>query len=163
MIYVILIFSFLFEATITNILPLNSIFTPLFLLVSLTLLYPYFKNKKISFIIVCVICGLIYDITLTNSCFINTLSFGICGGLIVLIYNYVNYNIYSSNIINLIIIIAYRIITYLLLCIVDFIIFDEMLLLESISNSLISNIIYGIFIYLLMDVLSKLFRIKRVE
>ncbi|MBQ9072357.1 MAG: rod shape-determining protein MreD [Bacilli bacterium] len=163
MIYIILIFSFLFEAAITNIIPLNSLLTPLFLLTSLTLLYPYFKNKKLNYIIVCIICGLFYDITLTSSSFINTLSFPLCGGLVILGYNYINYNIFSSNFLNIVILIVYRIITYLLLCIIDFISFDEMLLLEGIYNSLIANVIYGIFIYLLIDVLSKIFNIKRVE
>lgn len=163
MIYLILIFSYLFESAFSNVVPLNSIFTPLFLLTSLTILYPYFKNKKINFIIVCMICGLFYDITLTNSSFINTLSFSFCGGLIILGYNYINYNIYSSNFFNVIILIIYRIINYLLLCIIDFTKFNEMLLLEGIYNSLVSNIIYGIFIYLLIDVLSKMFSIKKVD
>lgn len=163
MIYIILIFSFLFEAAITNILPNNSILTPLFLLTSLTLLYPYFKNKKLNFVITCAICGFLYDIAFTNSSFINTLSFSLCSGLVILGYNYINYNLYSSNLFNIIILIFYRIISYLLLCIVDLISFDEMLLLEGIYNSLIANIIYGIFIYMLIDVLSKIFGIKRVE
>ena len=163
MIYVILIFSFLFEATITNILPLNSLLTPLFLLTSLTLIYPYFKNKNLNYIIVCIICGLFYDITLTNSSFINTLSFPLYGGLIILGYNYINYNMISSNFLNVFVLIIYRIITYLLLCIVDFIKFDEVLLLEGIYNSLIANVIYGIFIYMLVDVISRMFGIKRIE
>jgi len=163
MIYFILIFSYLFETAFSNVVPINTIFTPLFLLTSLTILYPYFKNKKINFIIVCIICGLFYDITLTNSSFINTLSFSICGGLIILGYNYINYNIYSSNFFNMIVLIIYRIISYLLLCIVDFIKFNEMTLLEGIYNSLISNIAYGIFIYLLIDILAKMFSLKKVE
>ena len=163
MIYIFFIFSYLFESVITNILPNNSILTPLFLLTSLTIVYPYFKDKKLNYIIVCIICGLFYDITLTSSSFINTLSFGLCGGLIMLGYNYINYNIFSSNFLNVIVLIFYRIITYLLLCIIGFILFDEMLLLEGIYNSIIANIIYGIFIYIVIDLVSKIFGIKRVE
>ena len=176
MIYVIIIFSMLFESAFSNIVNLNTFLVPLFLLTSLVILYPYFKNKKINFIIVCTVCGFLYDIILTNSSFINTLSFGIVGSLIekpadpnpegsliVLCYNYINYNIYSSNFLNIIMIILYRIISYLILCIIDFIKFNEMDLLESIYNSLLVNVVYGIIIYIIIDLLSKIFNIKRIE
>lgn len=163
MIYVVIIFSMLFEAAFSNIIHLNTFLIPLFLLTSLVILYPYFKNKKFNFIIVCTICGLLYDITFSNSCFINTLSFGITGGIIVLCYNYISYNIWSSNFLNIVIIIFYRIISYLLLCIIDFIKFNEMDLLESIYNSLLVNIVYGIIIYIIIDLIAKIFNIKRIE
>lgn len=163
MIYIILIFSFLFESAFSNIVPKNSLLIPLFLLTSLTILYPYFKNKNINFVVTCVICGFIYDISLTNSLFINTLSFGIISGLIILIYNYINYNICSSNILNILVLISYRIVSYILLCIIDIIKFNEMSLIEGIYSSLIVNIIYGIIIFIVVDLLAKIFNIKRIE
>ena len=163
MIYLIIIFSFLFESLFSNVVNINTFLTPLFLLTSLSILFSYFKNKKTNFFIVSIICGFFYDIVFTNSLFINTISFGICSGLIILIYNYVSYNLISSNFINIIIIIFYRIISYFLLCIIDLIKFNESNLLEGIYNSLLVNIVYGIIIYLIMDVLSKIFNIKRVE
>ena len=163
MIYIVIIFSFLFESTFTNIMDSYSFLTPLFLLTSLSLLYPYFKNNRFNFVIVCIICGLVYDISFTDSTFINTISFGICSGLIILSYNYVNYNIFSSNVINIINIIIYRIISYLFLCIISYVNFNESILLEGIYNSLLVNIVYGIIIYLILDLLSKIFNIKRVE
>lgn len=163
MIYIIIIFSFLFESVFSNIVNIYSFLTPLFLLTSLVILYPYFKNKKINFIIFCIICGLLYDIVFTDSPFINTITFGICSGLIILSYNYVNYNIFSSNIINVINIVFYRIISYLLLCIIDYSNFNELILLEGIYNSIIVNIVYGIILFIVIDLLSKIFNIKRVE
>lgn len=161
MIYIILIFSFLFESAFSNIITKESILIPLFLLTSLTILYPYFKNKKMDFAITCTICGFLYDISFTNSLFINTLSFGIISGFIILIYNYINYNIFSSNFVNILVLIFYRIISYILLCIVDFINFDEMSLISSIYSSLIVNIIYGIVAFIIIDLLAKIFNIKR--
>ena len=134
MIYIILIFSYLFESAFSNIVPKNSLLIPLFLLTSLTILYPYFKNKNINFVITCIICGFVYDISLTNSLFINTLSFGLVGVLTILIYNYINYNIYSSNILNIIVLIFYRTVSYILLCIIDIIKFNEMSLIEGIYS-----------------------------
>ncbi len=163
MIYGILIFSFLFESAFSNIISNYSLLTPLFLITSLVILYPYFKNKNLNYIIVCVICGLFYDIAFCDSIFINTLSFGLSGGLIILGYNYVNYNLYSSNFLNLITLIFYRIVSYILLCIVDYVHFNEMYLIESIYTSIIVNLIYGIFIYLIIFLIAKKFDIKRVE
>lgn len=163
MIYIVLIFSFLFECAFSNIVNSYCLLTPLFLIVSFSILYPYFKNNKFNFVIVGIICGLLYDIALTDSIFINTISFGICSGLIVLGFSYVNYNIYSSSIINLIVIVFYRIISYFLLCIIDYVNFNEYVLLEGISNSIIINIIYGIILFIIVDLVAKVFNIKKVE
>lgn len=163
MIPVILIFSFLFESSFSNIINTNSFFIPLFLITSLTILYPYFKNKKTNFIIVCLICGLFYDVIFLDSVFINTLSFGLIGLLIMFGYNYINYNIYNANIINIIIIIFYRFVGYLLLCIVDYVSFNENVLMEGIYNSLLINIIYGIILYLIVDLIAKIFNLKRID
>ena len=163
MIYIIIIISFLFESIFSNIVNHYSILTPLFLITSLSILYPYFKKNKFNFVIVCIICGLFYDIAFTDLPFVNTISFGLCSGLIILGFNYVNYNIYSSNIINILNIVFYRVISYLLLCIIDYVNFNEVFLLEGISHSLLVNIIYGIILFIIVDLLSKIFNIKKYE
>lgn len=163
MVYFLIIFSFLFESVFSNIVNSYSFLTPLFLLTSLSIVYPYFKNKKFNFIIVCILCGLFYDISFTDSLFVNAITFGISGGIIVICYNFINYNIVSSNFINMICIIFYRIISYLLLCIIDYINFNENMLLEGVYNSLLVNLIYGIIIFIIVDLISKILNIKRVE
>jgi len=163
MISCILIFSFLFEAVFTNLININSFLTPLFVITSLVLLYPYFKNKNINYIIVCLILGLFYDIVFSDSIFVNTLSFGIIGFIILLCYNYVKYNIYTSNIINIIILISYRVISYLILTSVNYISFNDKIFFQGIYNSLIINIIYGIIMYFIIDIIAKIFNNKRVE
>ena len=160
MIYIIIIISFLLETIISNIVNINSFLTPLFLLTSLVILYPYFKGNKFNFVLVCIICGLFYDLALTDSLFINTISFGLCSGIIIFSYNYFKYNIYSSNLINLINIVFYRVISYLLLCIVDYISFSEINLIQGIYNSILINIVYGIIIYIISNLISKIFNIK---
>lgn len=163
MIYIIIIFSFLFESVFSNIVDSNSFLTPLFLLTSFSLLYPYFKGNKFKFIMISIICGLIYDISFTNTPFINTISFGISSAFIILIYKYMNYNIINSNLINLIIILFYRIINYILLFIIDYHKFNILSLFEGIYNSLLINIIYGIIIFIIINLIAKIFNIKRVE
>lgn len=160
MIYILLILSFLLESVFTKIVNINSFLIPLFVITSLTILYPYFKNK-INFIITCVVCGFFYDISFSDSLFINTISFGICGGVLILVYNYIKYNIYTSNFLNILNIMLYRLVSYLLLVIVDVISFNGFRLFEGIYNSIILNIIYGVIIYLISNLISKIFNIKR--
>ena len=161
MIYALIIFSFLFESVITNIVPLNSFLVPLFFLTSLSILYPYFKSNNVSFIINCMVCGLIYDIAFGDSVFINTLSFGICGLSIICGYHFMKYTIYTSSFVNILSIVVYRIVSYFLLLILDYISFNMLSLFSGIYNSLLINLVYGIIIYLIMDLLAKIFNIKR--
>lgn len=163
MIYLVIIFSFVFEACFSNVVPLFSILTPLFLITSLVILYPYFKGKKINFVIVCLVCGLFYDIIYTNLPFINTITFSMVGLFIILLYNYFNYNLLNCNIIVCLTIIIYRVLCYLLLMIIDFISLGINDLVASIYTSLISNLIYGMLLYLFIDTLSKLFNIKKID
>lgn len=159
--YLVLVISLLLEAIFSNIVSLNSLFIPLFLITSLVIIYPYFCKKNINFFLVCLISGFLYDLIFADSLFINTLSFSFAGIIIILGYSYVNYSIYSSNILNTIVIILYRIISYLLLCIIGYTTFNENILLSGISSSLILNIIYGLILYLVIDMISKIFVIKR--
>ena len=163
MISFVLIFSFLFEAMFTNLVSTNSIFIPLFTITALVLIYQYFKKKNFNYIIVCLILGLFYDIAFADSVFVNTICFGIIGGLNILIYNYVKYNIYTSNIINIIIIITYRIISYIILLSINFIAFNNNIFFKGIYNSILINLAYGIILYLVIDVLAKILNKKRVE
>ena len=165
MIPCLLIFSFLFEAVFTNLISINSFLTPLFLITTLTLIYPYFNNRNINinYIIVCLILGLFYDIAFADSIFVNTVSFGIIGGIVILCYNYVKYNIYTSNIINIIILITYRIITYIILLSINHITFNNKIFFSGIYNSLLINILYGIIMYCIIEVIAKILGKKRVE
>ena len=163
MIFLVLVFSIFFEASFTNLISYSSTFLPMFLLSSLVILFPYFKNKNQNFLIVSGICGILYDIVFTNTLFINTLSFIICGILILLGYNYFNYKIYSCNILNIIIIILYRIISYTFLCVIDYTVFNDNILLKGIYSSILINIIYGIILYIILDLLSNILNIKRMK
>lgn len=163
MICLVLMFSFLLESSFSNLVETNSFLIPLFTITSLVLIYPYFKNKNINYIIVCLILGLFYDIAFADSVFVNTMSFGIIGGLVILCYNYVKYNIYTSNIINIIILITYRIISYVILLSINYIPFNAKIFFSGIYNSLLINIVYGILLYMIIELVAKIFNKKRVE
>lgn len=93
--------------------------------------------------------GLLYDITYTNTLFIN----GILFMIIVFITKKINYyftnNIISNTITILINIIFYRISIYIILVLSKTLSFNIVTLFESIYLS-IFNLIYGYFIYILI-------------
>jgi len=155
MICLILIISFLLESIFTNIINLDSIFIPLFVITSLTLVYPLLKKKIVNYIIICLILGFLYDVSFSNSSFLNLLCFCILGIITIIYYNYVNYNIYTATIINIIVIIVYRIISYIILLSINYLSFDFLFFLSGIYNSLLINIIYGIIIYMIIKKYSK--------
>ena len=144
---VILIISLLLECAISNIISLNSIFNPLFLITSLGLLYPYLKKDNTKYLIICSTCGLIYDIIFYNSIFLNTISFFILGLIVILLNKYLTKNILNIVIITIVSIILYRLISYSMVCIIGYTNFNINSLFKSIYTSLIINIIYGIILY----------------
>lgn len=162
MIPIVIILSFFLEIVFSNIVSFSSLFVPLFLIVSLVLMYPYFKSKM-YFIIICAICGLIYDLGFLNTVFINTLCFTFVGLMTMFLHSYINYNLVSTNIVNVIIVIFYRTTSYLLLCLTAYTNFHISTLFRGIYSSLLANIIYGIVLYLLLELVCKKFNIKKNE
>lgn len=163
MIPTVLIVSFLLEAMFTNLVSINSFFIPLFTLTSLVMVYPYFNKKNINYILVCLIVGLFYDVVFADSIFVNAVSFGLVGALTMLCYNYVKYNIYSSSIVNVIMLTTYRIISYVILLSINYITFNNKVFFSGIYKSLLTNIIYGVLLYLIIEIIAKKFNKKRVE
>ena len=160
MVWLILIFSLLFEAAFSNLVSIYNLFTPLFLLTAIVILYPYMSKNKISFIIICMILGIMYDVSFTGSSFVNTISFTIVGYVLSICYNYVKYNIYTVNIINIIVLISYRIISYIILLSVNYIHFNNKEFFSGIYNSILINVIYCIIIFYIVDLISKIFNKK---
>lgn len=140
----ILFISLILETIVSNVVGINSIFIPLFFIVSLILIYP-----KEDYLIICFICGLIYDICFYNSLFINTISFILIG---LLIPNLKKYNIYFKSII---VIIFYRFISYFMLVLIGYTKFNINLLFKSIYSSIILNIIFIILVKLCYNIKRK--------
>ena len=160
----IIILSFILEGIFTNLFSFNSLFLPLFSITSLVITYSYFnKEKKYSFILISIIIGILYDISYTDSLFINTFTFTICCLLIVLIDNYISNGFINKMCINIIIIIMFKVISYLLLFVFGFIKFNQNILIKGIYSSLILNIIYGVILYFICDKISNKLNIRKYE
>lgn len=159
---IIILVSLLLDGILTNYLPylVNdlSLFTPLFTLVSISLLYPYYRKKEKEFFIMIFITGIIYDLFYTNLLFID--------GLLFLLIAYISkfiYRNYELNYFRLIIYIILMVIIYesslaLIILIFNLVPVTISKLLYKISHSIIINVIYGELIYLILNLLPKKYK-----
>lgn len=163
MIIIFLIFSFLLEGIIYSLIDQNSIIIPLFSLLSLVLLYPYFNNKKSNFIITALILGFFYDIVYTNTLFINVFTFGLLALIIIKIFTYFTRNIINSYILSILVVIIYRILVFLFLNLIQAIDFNLLKFLHSITNSILINMLYISIFYYLLNSISNRIKIKKIR
>lgn len=152
----IMVLSFFLDGICSNLIQISSLFYPLFSLLSLVIIFPYFSKKnRRKYYIYAFLIGLTYDILYTNTLFLNSLYFLAAGIFINLLYNLITNNIYSCILISIFIIICYRLFTYLFILLNNYVKLDIRYLFESIYSSLIINIIYVIFFYYLCYLINK--------
>lgn len=157
-----IILSFFLDSFISNIVPLNTnYFIPLFSLVAIILIYPYFNKNTNHYLFAVGILGLAYDIFYTDTLVLNLTIFLALGLLIKYVYSIFTINIVNSIIWLLVIIILYRTVTYIILILASYLSLDFMALVKSIYSSLILNVIYCLLGYYILDYLSYTFRIKK--
>ncbi len=163
MIMYIILSSLFLENILSNHIPLNSMFTPLFTVVSLVLIYPYFVNDDDKFLKYCAITGLIYDLIFTNTVPLNLISFLLVGLIIKLINITLSNNFINVMIIAACSVIMYLIITYFLLVIIGYKTFNFNYLITSIYQTLFANIIYSFIGYIISDKISKKYQILKID
>lgn len=132
---------------------LNSVFIPLFTLVSLIIIYPYFKNNNIRYYKYIAIIGFLYDVTYCNTILFNTFIFPMIGFVIALSFYLLANNIIINVIVAIITITLYRTVTFIFYYL--FYNINSEKYLSSIYNSLILNIIYCVILYLISSNYSK--------
>jgi len=163
MIVAVIIISFILDSIVSNFISLNSLFMPLFTLMSLIIVYPYFNGKIKYYLVTCFITGLCYDLIYTDTIVIHGFLFLLTGFIITRLNL-----IFSNNYLNVIImaiitIIFYRVVSYGLLLITNNIPFSFVILLKSIYHSLILNIIFIFLAFMITDRISFKFKIKKSD
>lgn len=128
----------------------NSIFFPLFTLLSIIFLN-LLNIEDFHYFLLTFIIGFVYDIFFSNSIFMNTSIFLFLGLIIYLIFKKINYNFFNVLITSILIIILYRIITYFLFLLNSNVYFNINIIFKGIYSSLIINIIYIIVVYFITD------------
>ena len=87
MIYLILILSFWLDHVFLNFISNNSILFPLFTLMSIIIVYSFFKRHKYSnYLIMCAGLGVLYDVVYSNTLFLNLGLFMLMGILVKLFF-----------------------------------------------------------------------------
>lgn len=160
----ILIISFLLEGVISNFISLSSnFFLPLFSIISLVVIYPFFNNDNSKFLRFSFALGIFYDLIYTDTFLLNGCIFLATGYLIKQINKRITNNAFNVIIISIIVVVFYRFITYMTLLFIGYLTFEWQILIKSIYSSLILNILYGLFLYLIADYFSRKYRIQKID
>lgn len=147
----IIISSFILDIILSNVLPFMkgdlSIFTSLFVPITIYLIYPFYKNQELRYYIESFIIGIIYDLIFTNLLFFD--------GVIFLIISLVSVKIYKNFIVD-----KYKNIMYVFLIIIlyEFLVASIFLIFNlvpisfydfiyKISHTLLINVVYGSLLY----------------
>lgn len=154
---IIITLSLILDGILSNIFPYTvnnlSLFTPLLTLISIYLIYPFYKKKENKYILTIFLTGIIYDLLYTNLIFYNAIIFTIIG--IISKYIYKHYEINYLNIIIQIIIIVtiYELLNALIIILFNLVPMSISRLFYKITHSLLLNIIYSELLLLIINIL----------
>lgn len=150
MIEFILVVSFLLDGTISMLVSTSSLLLPVCTITSFIIIYPFFKNNLVKYLLYLGIVGILYDICYGDIYLLNVIIFCILGLLIKLLDYLFTSNIFTNILKIVILIICYRIISYIVALILGGSI-SLSLLFTSIYKSLILNVIYGTLLYAIFN------------
>ncbi len=154
---IIITLSLILDGILSNIFPYTvnnlSLFTPLLTLISIYLIYPFYKKKENKFILTLFLTGIIYDLLYTNLIFYNAIIFTIIG--IISKYIYKHYEINYLNIIIQIVLIVtvYELLNALIIILFNLVPMSITRLFYKITHSLLLNIIYSELLLLIINIL----------
>lgn len=154
---IIITLSLILDGILSNIFPYTvnnlSLFTPLLTLISIYLIYPFYKKKENKYILTIFLTGIIYDLLYTNLIFYNAITFTIIG--IISKYIYKHYEINYLNIIIQIILIVtiYELLNALIIILFNLVPMSISRLFYKITHSLLLNIIYSELLLLIINIL----------
>ena len=162
MIVFVTVLSFLLDGIITKYISTNTIFLPLLTVMSLIIIYPYFKEPY-KYFRYCSILGILYDIVYTNTIFYNFFIFILLGLIITFFYYIFSNRLLNTIVLGFIIIIVYKFINYVFILIIKNNNLNFKVLLTNIFNSLLLNILFLILGFTFTKYYSKKHHILRIN
>ena len=159
---IIMIVSLILDGVLTNYLPYLvgnlTYFTPMFTVVSIFILYPFYRKSEVKYFIILFILGIIYDLFYTNLVFLD--------GCLFVVLGYISYRIqrnfglnYLKNILYAIIMIfSYEILFAFILFVYNMVPITIPLVIYKISHSLILNIIYLELLFIIINSIPKKYK-----
>jgi rod shape-determining protein MreD len=127
-------------------------FMPLFTIVSLTIVYPYYQKYRFKYYRLCLITGLVYDLLYTNTLFLNMFVLLFLGFIISRLYGYFTNDFMNDLAINVIVLMTYRILTYIILSLIGYLPFGLGLITHNLISIIIVNTLFLIIVNLIMTV-----------
>ncbi len=158
--YAIVVISFFLDGIFSNIFPINSVFYPLFTLMSLIIAYPYYSDNNTYYKFVFFM-GALYDLIYTDTFIFYAFVFLLVSMIIAKLSVWLADNYLSLMIITLISITFFKSISYLLMVITGNMKFSFDILFKSIYSSLIVNIIFVIILNITVTFISKRLGIRK--
>jgi cell shape-determining protein MreD len=140
-----------------------SILIPLFSVVSLILIYPYFNNNDSNFYKISFVFGLIYGITYSNMFIYDACIFLLIAILIKFINEILSNNNINVIIMGIIVIIIYNIINTIILNIINYSNITNDFLFKTIINHLTLNSIFLLLGNIILIYISKKYKLKRIN
>lgn len=139
-----------------------SMFSTIYILITLLLIYPNFENQN-KFLLLLIIFGLLVDLVYSNTLIFNTCLFYLIYKLSKTFHFLFPYNLFTINLSNLLGIYLYHIISFLSLSLLNYDNYNFIILIKSLLNSTIMTIIYSSFIYLIMFFIKQRFDLKEIK
>ncbi len=153
---ILVLLSFFIDGIISNFLKEGSLFLPLLTIVSLIFIYPKRVTSLKRYIIYCGILGFLYDITYTQTLFLNVMLFILLGYLVTIWDKYFPTNLFNKGVCLLLCLLLYRFLPYTFLCMIGNHSFSWQQLWTSIYGSLILNYGYLILLALIFKVIDNI-------
>ena len=159
---IVFIISFILDGLLSNIINQNSLFLPLCTIITIPLIYPYFKKNKLNdYYKLVIIFGALYDMVYTNTIFVNITIFFILAQITILFNKSLSDNIINFSFLMIISITSYRIITYFNYLLMSKKAFSFITLIAGIYKSYLFNLIYGSILYIILEKVSFKYKIYR--
>lgn len=156
---IILIISLFLDGILSNFLPFMvgdlSLFTPMFSIVCLFLIYPFFRKEKKKYFLFCFIFGLVYDLFYTNLLFFDGIIFLMIAFIITKIYKLFSVSIINLFIYIILVVVIYEVSFALIIFIFNLVPVSGGKVFYKIGHSLILNILYSYLIYGIIRILPK--------
>lgn len=163
---ILLAISFFLQGILSNIIGYTSntlsIFSTIYILITLILIYPNFENQN-KFLIVLIVFGLLVDLVYANTLFFNTCLFFLIYKFNKMFHFLFPYNLFTINISTLIGVYLYHIISFLFLSLLNYDNYSFNILIKILLNSTIMTIIYTSLTYLIINFFKQHFDLKEVK
>lgn len=162
---IIIIVSLILDGILSNFLPylVNnlSLFTPLLTVVSIFLIYPFYRKNLKKYYLISFLTGIIYSLLYTNLLLYDAIIFFLIAYFSKYLYKMLRINYLNIIFQVIILIIVYELLNVLIITIFNLVPMNLYKIIYKISHSLILNIIYSELLLLIINLLPK--KYKRIN